>query len=541
MTSRLTIPSSAPPVALAQESPLASSVVGVGVKEGAVSSERVTPGRRRFGDGPVSGAAVMITGKIANFGVAFVSLAVIARILTPADYGLVAMVASATAFFTIFADFGLSLVTVQRAHVSDRQLTTLFWINVAFGLALGLLAASLGPILVWFYGDARLLPVTFGLALVFPVAALGTQHEALLKRNMKFRRLASVRLLSSVFAAAMAIAAALLGWGYWALVVQPLAAALSATLMCWLAYRWIPGRPARCDGLRGMLGFGGALTTHGMIGYFANNMDNVLLGRFWGDAILGLYATAYSLMMRPISLAGYGVGEAAIPALSRSAVTPESFPSSFRRMFAVSCILGLPMFAVGVFWPDDIVRTLLGSKWTNASAIVPWLFLAGLARMLMVPTGWIYVASGRPKRMLGWQLMWTPAIVLSFVVGLPYGAVGVATAYAVINWAGLIPCYLFCLRGTNLHVGDMISTLTAPAFCVLGSVAGAMLLQELVTSALVSFAPIAGETLGRAGPWRLALRLAIATAIYMIVTARFVPMAKDSLAVLLARRSPAMS
>ena len=97
--------------------------------------------RGRFGDGPVSGAAVMITGKIANFAVAFVSLAIVARILSPADYGLVAMVASATAFFSIFSDFGLSLVTVQRPHLSAQQLSTLFWINVGFGLLLGLLAS----------------------------------------------------------------------------------------------------------------------------------------------------------------------------------------------------------------------------------------------------------------------------------------------------------------------------------------------------------------------------------------------------------------
>ena len=255
------------------------------------SSVGAARSRLRFGDGPVSGAAVMIAGKIANFGVAFISIAVVARLLTPADYGLVAMVTSATAFFAVFSDFGLSLVTVQRPRLSTAQISTLFWINVGFGILLGLLAGALGPILVWFFSDARLLSVALALAIVFPVAALGTQHEALLKRNMKFRRLASIRLLSSVISAAAGIAAAFLGWGYWALVVQPLALAASATAMFWLAVRWLPDRPARCEGLRGMLGFGGALTAHGMIGYFANNLDNILIGRFWGDAILGLYAT----------------------------------------------------------------------------------------------------------------------------------------------------------------------------------------------------------------------------------------------------------
>jgi len=483
--------------------------------------------RRQFGDGPVSGAAVMIAGKIANFGIAFISIAIVARLLTPADYGLVAMVASATAFFSIFADFGLSLVTVQRPHLSHEQHSTLFWINVAFGLLLGTLAAALGPALVWFYGDVRLLSVTLALAIVFPVAALGTQHEALLKRNMKFRRLASVRLLSSIVSAAAGIAAAFLGWGYWALVVQPLALAASATIMFWLAVHWMPSRPARCEGLRGMLGFGGALTAHGMIGYFANNMDSILIGRFWGDAILGLYATSYNLMMRPVSLAGYGVGEAAIPSLSRAAAASEGLPSAFRRMFAVSCVLGLPMFLVGVIWPDDIVRTLLGAKWTDATAIIPWLFLAGLARMLMVPTGWIYVASGRPKRMLAWQLMWTPFVLLSFVVGLPYGPVGVAACYAGVNCLGLGFSYAFCFRGTDMHLSDVFVTLLAPTICAVGCALAATIVQVVAASSMVP------------GPWRLVVRLAIAVVLYSACTARFVPMARAGLTTFLKRVQPA--
>src|SRR5262245_20557797 len=186
---------------------------------------------RRFGDGPVSGAAVMIAGRIAGFGASFIALAVVARILTPADYGLVAMVTSATAFFTVFADFGLSLVTVQRPTLTPEQASTLFWVNQGFGLLLGVLASCLAPLLVAFYNDQRLFAVTLLMALVFPLSSLGTQHEALLKRNMKFRRLVTVRILSTVCSVVASIAAALAGWGHWALVIQPIVLALSASIL----------------------------------------------------------------------------------------------------------------------------------------------------------------------------------------------------------------------------------------------------------------------------------------------------------------------
>jgi PST family polysaccharide transporter len=162
----------------------------------------------------------------------------------------------------------------------------------------------------------------------------------------------------------------------------------------------------------------------------------------------------------------------------------------------------------------------------DATAIVPWLFLAGLARMLMVPTGWVYVASGRPKRMLAWQLMWTPFVVLSFVIGLPYGALGVATAYAIVNCLGLGPSYAFCFRGSNIRLSDVFVTLLAPALCTIGCAVAATVIQLAAASSIIP------------GPWRLSLRLGIAAILYAVCTARFVPMAKGSLKAILKRTQP---
>ncbi len=472
---------------------------------------------RRFGDGPVSGAAVMISGRVAGFAVTLYALSKVAHILTPADYGLVAMVTSATAFFTLFADFGLSLVTVQRSELSAQQKSTLFWINAGFGLFLGCLAAGSAPILVLFYGDARLLWVTFAIALVFPLTSLGTQHEALLKRDMKFRRLVVVRLASTILSAAAGVAAARAGWGYWSIVVQPLSLAVSATIMFWFAMPWIPGAPRRCEGLSGMLGFGGALTAHGMVGYLANNLDNILIGRYWGDIPLGMYSTSYGLMMRPISLAGYGVGEAAIPALSRAVLKADQLRPTFRRMFELTCLLGLPICIAGLLWADDLVVVLLGDQWLMAIPVLRWLFVAALPRMLGVCTGWVYIATGRPGRMLTWQIAWTPFIVLAFVLGLPYGAVGVAAAYAIANWMGLIPNYLYCFAGTSIILRDIGASVVRPLVCTLASV--------FIGTALPLLA--AAGPMGSAGPVRLAARFIVAAAVYVLATGLFIPFIHD--------------
>lgn len=470
-------------------------------------------GRRRFGDGPVSGAAVMIAGRVTGFAATFVALAILARVLTPADYGLVAMVTSATAFFSIFSDFGLSLVTVQRAQLSVEQMSTLFWINQGFGLLLGVLAACLSPLLVAFYGDSRLFSVALVMALIFPLTSLGVQHEALLKRKMKFRRLVIVRLVATVGSVAMSVVAALSGWGYWSLVVQPVALALCSSVLFWIAYPWLPGRPRTCEGLRSMLGFGGALTAHGMVGYLANNLDNILIGRYWGDFALGVYSTSYNLMMRPISLAGYGVGEAAIPALSRASTSSADLKATFRRMFEVTCLLGLPICLAGILWTGDIVFALLGAQWEAAVPVLRWLFIAALPRMLGVCTGWVYIATGRPGRMLTWQLGWTPVVIAAFVAGLPYGAEGVAAAYAIANWIGVVPNFAYCLKGTPIMARDLLGPMLRPLACTVMCVAIGTLVSVVISSG-----PAQSD-----GPRRLFVEFVVAVLAYLVATALFIP------------------
>jgi O-antigen/teichoic acid export membrane protein len=472
------------------------------------------PSAPRFGDGPVSGAALMTAAKLATSLIAFASVMIVARILRPADYGLVAMAMSLVLFFTVFSDFGLSLVTVQRPDLSCRQLTALFWTNLAFGLALGAINAALAPLLAWFYGDPRVLPICLALSIFFPIAALGAQQQALLKRDMLFRRLAMVRVIGSAAGPLAAILLAVMGAGYWSLAGQMLVTAGATTIAAWCAVAWRPGKPATCDGLRSMLGFGGALTAHGMVGYLANTMDSILLGRFAGPSVLGVYSQSYNVMMRPIALAAYGVGETAIPALSRAG-GETARRATFRRMYSLTCILGIPICVAGAWWADDIVWTLLGAQWRDAIPVLRALFIAAAARMLLAPTGWIYVATGRPGRMLKWQLLWTPFVVAAFALGLPGGAFGVAAGYAIALWASLIPGILFCFRGTELTLLDVLSEISKPALCALAATSVAVALQVV----LVPDAP--------AGIARLCLRIGVAGSVYAFLVCTLVPLANE--------------
>jgi len=469
------------------------------------------------GQGAVSGATMILASKVLALAVSFGTIAIVARQLTPEDYGVVAMVTSVTALFLVLSDMGLSLVTVQRPEISEQQLSTLFWINVAFGTFLGLLTAGMAPVLVMFYGDTRLIEIALLLALMFPILSLGLQHQALLKRHMKFTRLALVRLSGTIGGALVSIALAVGGFGYWALVWQLMAYVTTQTVVSFLAWRWVPGRPTRCEDLGAMLGFGGSLSAHGIVGYLAGNVDKILLGRVFGPAILGLYANAFQLMTRPIQLAAHSVGEAAVPAMSRAAGTPGGMVAAYRRTFTLTCLLGLPACAVGILWADDVVLTLFGPKWVETIVILRWLFVAAVPRMLIASTGWVYVATARPRRMLAWELVWSPLVILAFVIGLQGQAVGVAIALAAAHWLTIVPGFAYCFRGTEFRAEHVWKPALMPLMSAFAATAIAMLLQVLLLPAL------------DAGVVRLLVRTLLFAAIYLPLIVRFVPLAGEGL------------
>jgi len=188
------------------------------------------------------------------------STVVLARLLTPQDFGLIAMVTVITGFVMMFKDMGLSMATVQRDEVNHAQISTLFWINVGLSLCVMLLTAALAPVIAWFYGEPRLVWVTLALASAFIFGGFTVQHQALLRRQMRFGTLAVIGIISMVVGIITAIIAALSGAGYWSLVLMQLATAITIAIGVWVGCDWRPGLFVRRSGIRKMLAFGGNLT-----------------------------------------------------------------------------------------------------------------------------------------------------------------------------------------------------------------------------------------------------------------------------------------
>ena len=395
-----------------------------------------------------------------KFVITIAATSVMARLLTPGDYGLVGMVAFFTVFVSMYKDLGLSAATIQKSEINSEQISTLFWVNVLLSLVIALFTAAMAPFIAWFYGEPQLTWITVVTAAGFIISGLAVQHEALLRRQMRYFALAMISLTSMAVGYAVGIILAWKGFRYWALVASQLAVAATSTLLIFSFVRWIPGLPKRDTGARSMIRFGGNLTGFTTINYFSRNLDNLLIGRFWGAQQLGLYTRAYQLMALPIDQINEPIRSVAVPSLSRLADSPESYRRAYLRMLEKIALLTMPGVVLMIVTSDWIIHIVLGPQWAGATRIFVLLGVTALFQPIANTTGWLLISQGRTNHMLKWGLISGPIIMGSIVAGLPWGAVGVAASYAFTRVCIVDPLlYWFVGRKGPVRTMDFYRTI----------------------------------------------------------------------------------
>jgi PST family polysaccharide transporter len=420
----------------------------------------------------IRGGFAKLCGQAANFVLRIGSLMVLGRLLEPRDFGLVGMVTAIIGVFNLFKDFGLSTATVQRANVTEEQLSTLFWVNMLVGAILGFLVFAAAPLVATFYHEPRLFAVTAVLSTGFLFNAAGVQHGALLQRRLRFTTMSVIDIVALVTGVAVAIGMALKGYGYWALVGVTMVPPFVTSICFWLTVRWVPGRPRRGAGVLSMLRFGGTITLNGLVVYLAYNLEKVLLGRFWGADAVGIYGRAYQLVNIPTDNLVMAAGGVAFPALARVQNDPIRLKSYFLKGYSLVLAMTLPITIVCALFADDLILVLLGPKWNGTAAVFRLLAPTILIFALINPLSWLMFALGMVGRSLRVALVLAPLVISGYVMGLPHGPKGVAFAYSGMMALWVVPHIAWCVHGTGISLRDILATLSRPLSS--GIVAGAL-------------------------------------------------------------------
>ncbi|GJM25022.1 MAG: lipopolysaccharide biosynthesis protein [Phycisphaerae bacterium] len=383
---------------------------------------------------------------------------VLARALTPEDFGIMGMVLVVTGFVARFKDLGLSMATVQRAAVDHDQVSTLFWLNVAIGAVLTLATAAMAPVVVWYYDEPRLMWITVVLSLAMLIGGLTAQHHALLRRQMQFRALAIIQIAAAITAPTVAIILALLGAKYWALVAMHLVAAATIAIGSWVACGWRPGAPRRSSGVNSMINFGGNLAAASLFNHVSRNLDNFLIGGKLGATSLGMYTKAYQLLLLPIRQINAPVSGVAIPTLSRLQNDPRKYRGFYRRGVQLVTFIGLPIVAFTFVAAERVVMTMLGPQWTEAVLVFQVLAPAAMVTACNIATGWVYVSLAHTRRQLYWTIVESIATTLAFVIGLQWGIVGVAAGCSIAFCVLWLPGIIYCFKPTPVKLSDFFGS-----------------------------------------------------------------------------------
>lgn len=392
-----------------------------------------------IGHRAISGGFVTFSAQAVQFALNFAAAAVLARLLSPKDFGLVGMVLGVTGVVSVFKELGLSTATVQKDVITQEQVSNLFWINVGFSGILSAVSAGLAPLVAMFYRDPRVTGIMLTLSLTFLLTGSTVQHRALLARQMRFPALALIDVTSFAFGFVTACTLAWIGVGYWALVAQQVATAGCNLSMTWLTSRWHPHLPSRNSGVNSMVRFGAHLSLADFIGQFSNNTDSILLGRFYGATPLGLYTRAQVLLARPIQQVVTPVNSILIPVLSRLQSDPERYRRSYMRAFGGLALVVFSFSAMCFALAKPMVLVILGPKWTGVIPLFAGCALIAVSGPLSAICSWIYESQGRGSDQLRSHTVAGIVTIISYLLGLRWGPIGVITSLAIVSFVVRLP------------------------------------------------------------------------------------------------------
>jgi O-antigen/teichoic acid export membrane protein len=402
-------------------------------------------GRQALRGGAISVAVQYGNGVLQIFAAIF-----LARLLAPEDFGLVAIVTVLTGFAPALIDFGLGDVTTQRSKITVAQISSLFWFSSALGVAIAAAVAVCSPLIAWIYRDPRLETIALYTSITFVMYGVSNLHIALLRRTMKFGEIARIQLLGTLVGVVVALVMAFLGFGYWALVMRPIANALCVAIGAWTVCKWRPGVPVFDSEVKSMLRFGLYVVGFAVTYAVSRAADRIGLGLFYPPEIVGYYQNAVLLFDYSIILALSQLHTVGSAALSKLQSNPAALRQKYEAALSALAFFVMPTSAILSVTAQDVTVLLLGEKWRAAGLFLSIIALRGMFQVIDGSQGWLHLAIGRADRWRNWGLVTVAAQILAVLAGMPFGPAGVAAATVVAFMLIAVPAVVYAGRPVGI-------------------------------------------------------------------------------------------
>lgn len=397
---------------------------------------------------------------------------ILARLLVPEEFGLVALATVFVALAQLIVDQGLGDALIQRREITQRHIDTAFWVAITTGVVLTVAAFLLAAPIAAAVREPALAPILQVLSITFILSAFTSIPIALLSRELAFRLLAIRAVLSIIGGGVVGIGMALLDYGAWALVGQQIAAAVLSVITLWAAVPWRPRFQASRAEFNELFAFGARVVGSDILGFISRNADNFLIGVFLGTVPLGIYAVGYRILDVSQRLLINVARKITFPAFSRLQHDEPRLTSAYLRVTRVGSVLIVPGYVGLALIAPELTVLLFGQTWAESGPVAAILFLSGPVLAVQAFSGSLLYAAGHPEVVLRFRVITTLANIVGFVVALPFGILAVAAAFTIRAYVLLPLLLVWTRRHAAVRIAEYLAQVrgTAAATLVMSAV-----------------------------------------------------------------------
>lgn len=412
----------------------------------------------------------------------FITLAILARLLSPSDFGVMGMIMVVIGFAQAFADMGLSNAIIQRQAVAESHLSSFFWINVLTGIVLFACILLIRPLAVIYFKQPNLSKYLIFAAFIFLITPVGQIFTTLLRKELKFKTLSKVEIVGTVVYSASTIGLALAQFGVLSLIFGQVIRSLFTVCILFFIFRkiWVPRLHFSVKEIKSYLSFGAFQMGERAVNYLSANIDYIIIGRFLGPAALGFYTLAYNLMIVPLTKINPIITNVAFPAFSKIQHNNFRLRRAYCKAINYISILSFPMLAGMIVVAPEFVRLVYGPKWEPSIIILQVFCLVGAFKSLGNPVGAILLAKGRADVGFYWNIFAVIVVSLAVIVGVKWGIVGVAVAILILQVPFFFIIQPIVNRTIDLKFGQYFEAIQSPFVCSLIMLAGIIALKMIL-------------------------------------------------------------
>jgi PST family polysaccharide transporter len=413
----------------------------------------------------VSGSAWTLFANVSSQAISFLVTVVLARLLTPVDFGVVAISAVFIGVITLFQDVGMGAALIQRKEIDDDYLSTSFSVSLLAGAVLAGLIAAISPLVASFYGQAVLRDILLVSSIGFLLSPFTSIHTSILSKSLEFKKVALIQLGTQAVSGSISVGLALSGYGLWSMVLGKILSQPLLIPVVWSVVKWRPRLKVVRKCFTDLFGFSSHLLGFNLLNFFARSLDNLIIGKYLGPQALGYYSVAYNLMLKPLQLISWSIGKVLFPVFSSIQDDPAQTRAVYLKIIKSISLITFPMMTGLFMVAEEFILSVYGDTWRPAILPLKLLCAVGAIQSIGTTAGVIFNSQGRSDLNLKVGAVSATSIVIGFIIGINWGVIGLITAYIAVSLPIFFLGQFYANRLIGLEMGALLSALVPAAAC----------------------------------------------------------------------------